>query len=880
MDSKDVNGCIMDKHKPVVASSLRSEKVEDHVNGDDDSDSNSLLPPRRGGMSRNSDKTRRSVQWNDRNGNKLAEVLEYEPRSIGSAEGHITVDRHLLLFCPHKYDFKSVTNHPSSPMGLQSRRDSYSGPLLSTAQHRKDYSYSCCHRCHHSNPDQRAFEYAGKDETNDLIMPFQKLERLNQDDIRECAYEIFFTACRSSPGFGSRQVHSFYLNNQENEVKSPNVVMSPTSKYVVTGQIEPDLLCATNAMLSEVAIDAKREKESLYVKLLTSVLSTILGWAEKRLVNYHEYFQRGNIGQIENILPVVLSVSQILGEDLSIFDDGEGGKKGDITIVDSSGDRVDYYIRSTIKHAFEKVIDAVNAKAIELEIKGDFREILLHLAQETEELAIKERVNFTPMLQKWHPAAGAVAAMMLHSCYGHVLRQYLGEVTSLTRETVEVLQRAEKVEKVLLQMVVDECGEDNAKTVMREMAPYEVDSIIMNLLRKWINESLSSGKDCLQRAKETETWNPKSKSEPYAPSVAELVNCAKTVVEQFFKIPMGITEDIVQELADGLESLFQDYVIFVAACGTKQSYIPSLPPLTRCNRDSKFIKLLKKATPCGANYSETDHISEGHHPRPSTSRGTQRLYVRLNTLHYLLSHINTIEKSLSQTPGVIPSPNRKRSGPYFEITNSSIPAACQHVSEVAAYRLIFLDSNSAFYGGLYLGDVANARIQPALRILKQNITLMTTLVTDRAQALAMRELMKASFDAFLMVLLAGGSSRVFNRSDSVMIQEDFESLNRVFCSCGEGLIAENLVEREAAAVQGVIALMGQNTEQLMDDFSIATCETSGIGVMGTGQKLPMPPTTGRWNRSDPNTILRVLCHRNDRSANLFLKRTFQLAKRR
>ena len=302
--------------------------------------------------------------------------------------------------------------------------------------------------------------------------------------------------------------------------------------------------------------------------------------------------------------------------------------------------------------------------------------------------------------------------------------------------------------------------------------------------------------------------------------------------------------------------------------------------MTRCNRDSKFIKLWRKASPCGANSSDIDHISEGHHPRPSTSRGTQRLYVRLNTLHYLLSHINVIEKSLSHTPGVIPSPNRKHSGPYFEIINSSIPAACQHVSEVAAYRLIFLDSNSAFYGGLYLGDVANSRIQPALRILKQNITLMTTLVTDRAQALAMREVMKASFDAFLMVLLAGGSSRVFNRSEHVMIQDDFESLNRVFCTSGEGLIAENLVEKEAAVVKGVIALMGQYTEQLMDDFSIATCETSGIGVMGNGHKLPMPPTTGRWNRSDPNTILRVLCHRNDRSANLFLKRTFQLAKRR
>ena len=82
MDSKDINGCLMDKHKPVVTSSLVCEKVEDHVNGEDDSDSNSLLPVRKGGIARKSDKTyrKRKVQWNDRIGNKLVEVLEYEPR--------------------------------------------------------------------------------------------------------------------------------------------------------------------------------------------------------------------------------------------------------------------------------------------------------------------------------------------------------------------------------------------------------------------------------------------------------------------------------------------------------------------------------------------------------------------------------------------------------------------------------------------------------------------------------------------------------------------------------------------------------------------------------------------------------------------------------
>lgn len=162
-------------------------------------------------------------------------------------------------------------------------------------------------------------------------------------------------------------------------------------------------------------------------------------------------------------------------------------------------------------------------------------------------------------------------------------------------------------------------------------------------------------------------------------------------------------------------------------------------------------------------------IEGHHHPKPSTSRGTQRLYIRLNTLHYLLSHIHSLEISLSQGPIVVPSTRHsfasksKTSGSYFEIVNSSIPAACQHVSEVAAYRLIFLDSNSAFYDSLYVGDVANARIRPALRIIKQNITLMTSILMDRAQPLAMKEVMKASFDAFLMVLLAGGSSRVFSR---------------------------------------------------------------------------------------------------------------------
>ncbi|THG16046.1 hypothetical protein TEA_028945 [Camellia sinensis var. sinensis] len=645
------------------------------------------------------------------------------------------------------------------------------------------------------------------------------------------------------------------------------------SQYVATGQVEGDLLCASLAMLNEVASNVKRaereeeeEADALYMRMVSGVLKAMKRWSEKRLMCYHESFRRGNVGLMENLLPLVFGAAKILEEDVekggvaAVAEQEKEKGKGNVVTVDFSGNRVDHYIRSSVKFAFAKLLEHGSLNGMTLEVQ-EVTEALIQLAKETEELALKEKMIYTPVLKKWHPIAAGVAAVTLHPA-----------------------------EAMVVEDSVD-C-EDGGKTIVKEMVLYEVDSIILNLLKEWIQERLKKGKECLQRTKETETWNPKSKTEPYAQSAGEIMKVAKETVDSFFEIPLGMSEDLVHELANGLEHLIREYTTFVASCGSKQSYVPTLPPLTRCSRDSKFFKLWKKASPCSVGVEDI-HLNgsnEGHHPRPSTSRGTQRLYIRLNTLHYLLSHLNSLDKSLALSPHLVSttSPHnhhRRRSSlttassSYFDLARSTIQSATQHVSEVAAYRLIFLDSNCVFFESLYAEDVENSRIKPALRILKQNLTLLSAIVTDRAQPLAMKEVMKASFEAFLTVLLAGGSSRIFNKTDHLMIEEDFESLKRVFCACGEGLIAEDVVEREAEMVEGVVALMGQSTEQLVEDFSIIACEASGIGIVG-GQRLPMPPTTGRWNRSDPNTILRVLCHRNDRSANHFLKCTFQLAKRR
>lgn len=99
-----------------------------------------------------------------------------------------------------------------------------------------------------------------------------------------------------------------------------------------------------------------------------------------------------------------------------------------------------------------------------------------------------------------------MAAVTLHNCYGAVLKQYLGGVSTLTSETVGVLQRAGKLEKMLVQMVVEDSVDcdDGGKSIVREMVPYEVDYVILNLLKKWIDERLTKGQECLNRAKETE----------------------------------------------------------------------------------------------------------------------------------------------------------------------------------------------------------------------------------------------------------------------------------------------------------------------------------------------------------------------------------------
>lgn len=84
----EANGCESNNNKALVVS-LKSSENEDQVSEEEESESQCLLPPpnpRKGGMSRSSDKIKRTVQWNDNKGDNLAQVLVYEPSEVSDTD--------------------------------------------------------------------------------------------------------------------------------------------------------------------------------------------------------------------------------------------------------------------------------------------------------------------------------------------------------------------------------------------------------------------------------------------------------------------------------------------------------------------------------------------------------------------------------------------------------------------------------------------------------------------------------------------------------------------------------------------------------------------------------------------------------------------------
>lgn len=123
-------------------------------------------------------------------------------------------------------------------MGHETRREFFSAPLSGYL------------------PPDHVPRRRHQSEETDLDWPFGKLDGLDYDDIRETAYEIFFTACRSSPGFGGRNALAYYSTSREDN-----------KDHELGSAVEPR------------ANSFSRVKRALGLKMLKRSQSKTIGWS-------------------------------------------------------------------------------------------------------------------------------------------------------------------------------------------------------------------------------------------------------------------------------------------------------------------------------------------------------------------------------------------------------------------------------------------------------------------------------------------------------------------------------------------------------------------------------------------------------------------------
>jgi len=207
-----------------------------------------------------------------------------------------------------------------------------------------------------------------------------------------------------------------------------------------------------------------------------------------------------------------------------------------------------------------------------VEVDEDPCEVLMYVASQTKDLARVEKEVYSRVLRRWHPCPTAVAAAKLHGSFGALLKRYVSRMAAacgLSSESVRVLHTASKLDKWLLQMA----GEDDppaADQLPPPMASYDVDSIIFGLVKGWMDERLKVGDECVRRAQEAETWNPRSKAEPYAQSAVDLMKLAKLTMDELLEIQVApaCKEELLQRLVDGVDHLIHQYALLLASsCG-------------------------------------------------------------------------------------------------------------------------------------------------------------------------------------------------------------------------------------------------------------------------------------------------------------------------
>ncbi|KAJ0971438.1 hypothetical protein J5N97_019397 [Dioscorea zingiberensis] len=634
-------------------------------------------------------------------------------------------------------------------------------------------------------------------------------------------------------------------------------------RYITTGQAGTDLLFSAANQLTEVAQNAKATKDTVHLNLLRSTLNSIMDWTEKRLLAYHDTFSADNVDSMQSILSFAVLVAKILAE---VISKSHYKRREELDVVQS---KIETYIRSSLRTAFAQRMEKVYSS--QCASKSQTTSVLSILAADIQDLAHKEIEVFSPILRKWHPLAAGIAVATLHVCYGNELKQFISSVTELTSDSIQVLKAADKLEEELMLIAVKDSADsdDRVRELIHEMRPYDTENTIANVMRSWIKRRVDQLKEWVDKNLRQEIWNPRANKEKCASSAVEALRIVDETLDAYFQLPILMHSAFLPDLVNGLDKSLQYYVLKTKhGCGTRDAYLPAYPTLTRCHTGSKLWKKKEQEQNVPTRKSQSGSINR------SSPVGFPQLCVRMNTMNHIRTKLGNFEnKIIMCLRNVVSSQSSISNGLdiKFDLCQAACEEGIQQLCESTAYKVIFHDLCHVLWDYLYVGGPASSRIEPLLKELETTLEIISDVVNVRLRDHVITAIMKTSYNAFLRVLLAGGPSRAFSHQDYQILEDDFTALKGLFMD----ELPEELVEKASTQVRNVLGLHRLDTANLIELFKQMITEAHG----SVAKSIYPPPTSGYWSPTEANTVLRVLCHRDDKTASKFLKQTYDLPKK-
>ncbi|KAJ7545205.1 hypothetical protein O6H91_09G110600 [Diphasiastrum complanatum] len=665
-------------------------------------------------------------------------------------------------------------------------------------------------------------------------------------------------------------------------------------QFVLTGELS--LLQHATHHIKKIALHGDRASlEKSYMKVfpstiegyhdleqLSHVQSTIIPiklWIDEQLDDYHLHFSE-NLDKMEELVVLAMAAGQLLADE---YVQREIDRSSTAKVA-AAPKQAEDYVLSSVKHAYERVLEQLDTKS-----GPEVDNPLVVLAKNVELLAKKDASKFAPILSRWQPCVKAITASLLHSLFHKELKTFLDGASYLGDDVSSVLPSANSLEQYLLELMasVDDVDESSKFFYKQHLSPYQIEAVSAPLMMRWVNAQLARLSDWVDRTARQENWEAVSIQQSHGKSIVEVFRIIEEITEQFFNLTLPIRMPILKTLTNGFDKALQLYSNKVIS---DLELIPPVPILTRYNEDLFMRGHLKRKT-VEAQLLDEKRIFE------INLLTTSKLCIRLNTLYYTLRQVDMLEDNIRErwatkelryefnsttgsitrlrpSNGDLKSKQSKGARPTDELSSclngsrKEVNMAIEKICDFTGTKIIYWDMRDSYINGLYKGGILKSRIDIVVSGLDIVLGQICDIIKEPLRDLLVRHLLQASMGGFVRVLLDGGPFRAFSRSDADILQEDLHLLKEFFIADGDGLFPE-AVENTAALAEQALKLHQLETHILIKTLRHASQQmVVGIDI----QKV------GGSSSSDVKTLLRVLCHRMDRDASKFLKKSYRIPK--